>query len=66
MPDLVTYGPWALIAGGSEGVGAEFATQLADDGFNLGILYRGDRRPYQPAIGPATIDLAELEEDFAL
>ncbi|MGN0063456.1 MAG: SDR family NAD(P)-dependent oxidoreductase [Nocardioides sp.] len=40
MPDLTTYGPWALIAGGSEGVGAEFATQLADAGFNLVLLAR--------------------------
>lgn len=38
MPDLTTYGPWAVIAGGSEGVGAEFATQLADEGFNLLLL----------------------------
>jgi short-subunit dehydrogenase len=40
MPDLQTYGPWALIAGGSEGVGAEFATQLADEGYNLVLLAR--------------------------
>ncbi len=40
MPDLATYGPWAVIAGGSEGVGAEFATQLANDGFNLVLLAR--------------------------
>lgn len=40
MPDLTTYGPWAVIAGGSEGVGAEFATQLADEGFNLLLLAR--------------------------
>ena len=40
MPDLSTYGPWALIAGGSEGVGAEFATQLADEGFDLVLLAR--------------------------
>lgn len=40
MPDLQTYGPWALVAGGSEGVGAEFATQLADEGFNLLLLAR--------------------------
>jgi uncharacterized protein len=40
MPDLMTYGPWAVIAGGSEGVGAEFATQLADEGFNLLLLAR--------------------------
>ncbi len=40
MPDLSKYGPWAVIAGGSEGVGAEFATQLADDGFNLVLIAR--------------------------
>lgn len=40
MTDLATYGPWAVIAGGSEGVGAEFATQLADDGFNLLLVAR--------------------------
>jgi short-subunit dehydrogenase len=40
MTDLSTYGPWALIAGGSEGVGAEFAMQLAADGFNLVLLAR--------------------------
>lgn len=40
MVDLQTYGPWAVIAGGSEGVGAAFATQLAADGFNLVLLAR--------------------------
>src|SRR5690606_36425554 len=29
VTDLAKYGPWAVIAGGSEGVGAEFADQLA-------------------------------------
>ena len=38
--DIAKYGPWAVIAGGSEGVGAEFATQLADQGFNLVLLAR--------------------------
>lgn len=40
MTDLDTYGPWAVIAGGSEGVGAEFARQLAEDGFNLVLIAR--------------------------
>ena len=34
------YGPWALIAGGSEGVGASLARQLAAQGFNLVLLAR--------------------------
>lgn len=34
------YGPWAVIAGGSEGVGAEFALQLADAGVNSILIAR--------------------------
>jgi short-subunit dehydrogenase len=34
------YGPWAVIAGGSEGVGAEFAKMLAEDGFDLVLIAR--------------------------
>jgi short-subunit dehydrogenase len=37
------YGPWALIAGGSEGIGASFATQLADLGINLVLLARREQ-----------------------
>lgn len=40
MTDLSDYGPWAVVAGGSEGVGAEFATQLADAGVNLVLIAR--------------------------
>lgn len=38
--DLNRYGPWALIVGGSEGVGAGFARKLAKDGFNLVLTAR--------------------------
>jgi short-subunit dehydrogenase len=34
------YGPWALIAGGSEGVGESFALKLAAQGINLMLIAR--------------------------
>ena len=37
---LSRYGPWALVAGASEGLGAEFARQLADRGLNLLLIAR--------------------------
>ena len=40
MSDLSRYGPWAVIAGGSEGVGSEFARQLARAGLNLVLIAR--------------------------
>ena len=44
-PDLVhvttdRYGPWAVIPGGSEGVGEHIARQLAPRGFNLVLIAR--------------------------
>lgn len=38
--DLARYGPWAVIAGGSEGVGAAMAAQLAGVGFDLVLVGR--------------------------
>jgi short-subunit dehydrogenase len=40
VTNLAEYGPWAVIAGGSEGVGAEFARQLAAAGLNLVLVAR--------------------------
>jgi hypothetical protein len=34
------YGPWAVIAGGSEGLGAAFATTLAKEGLNVVLIAR--------------------------
>ncbi len=37
---------------------------MTDDGFNLGVLYRGDRAPYRPAAPASAIGLREFEEGF--
>jgi short-subunit dehydrogenase len=37
---LSKYGPWALIAGASEGTGAAFAHHLAEQGFRLILIAR--------------------------
>ena len=34
------YGPWAVITGASEGVGAEFALRLADEGISSILIAR--------------------------
>lgn len=39
---------------------------MTDDGFNIGILYRGERKPYQAKVEDKSVDLSELEKDFAL
>ncbi len=40
MIDKNHYGPWAVIAGGSEGVGASFADELSAGGINLVLIAR--------------------------
>ncbi|TQC42536.1 SDR family NAD(P)-dependent oxidoreductase [Rhodococcus sp. WS4] len=40
MIDTDHYGPWAVIAGGSEGVGASFAEELGRAGINLVLIAR--------------------------
>ncbi|MGA2839732.1 MAG: 2-oxoacid:ferredoxin oxidoreductase subunit beta [Steroidobacteraceae bacterium] len=39
---------------------------MTDDGFNLGVLYRGNRRPYQPVAAAETCDLVEFEKGFEI
>ena len=38
--DVQRYGPWALVVGGSEGMGRVMAQMLAKDGFNLVLVAR--------------------------
>jgi uncharacterized protein len=40
VPDLSRYGPWAVVTGGSEGVGRSFALQLAEAGIDLLLVAR--------------------------
>ena len=39
---------------------------MTDDGFNIGILYRGKRRPYRPRNGGKEAEVAVLEKEFEL
>lgn len=50
------YGPWALIAGGSEGIGLCFARELAAAGINLVLLARRS--------GPLEVAREQLNADY--
>ena len=71
---LRRYGPWALVAGGSEGIGAAFAEKLASMGFHL-VLVSHEEEPLRTlaaqlaarhgvAVEPVVFDLsrADVEE----
>ena len=38
---------------------------MTDDGFNIGVLYKGERKPYQP-IGKGSKRPADLEAGFVI
>ncbi len=71
MTSLERYGPWALIAGASEGVGRTFAETLAKQGLNVILLARRESvlRDVATAIGQQhgvqtriiAIDLADAD-----
>jgi len=50
------YGPWALVAGGSDGIGAAFAREVCARGLNVILLARGAQNLEKIA--------AELSEDY--
>ena len=39
---------------------------MTDDNLNLGVLYKGDRKPYQPALEPSVDKVSALEEQFVV
>jgi uncharacterized protein len=43
------YGPWAMVTGAAEGLGAEFARQIAHHGINLILVDRQSKRLEQTA-----------------
>jgi short-subunit dehydrogenase len=57
--DLQRYGPWALIVGGSEGVGASLARKLAAFGFKL-VLVARKSEPLQTLAAGLINDGAEV------
>lgn len=67
----VRYGPWAVVAGASEGLGAEYATQLAALGLNVVAIARreallrelADRLTtrYGVQVRPLAVDLARTD-----
>jgi uncharacterized protein len=71
------YGPWAVIAGASEGVGASLADQLASRGLDLVVIARNEAKLKQLAadvherhgveVRPAVLDLtvSDLSERVA-
>ena len=70
------YGPYALVAGGSYGLGAAFAEALARRGLNLVLLARGQERldetaerlgkRYSVDVLRRTVDLVDFERAKAL
>lgn len=56
--DFAYYGPWALIAGASEGIGAAFARQVAAGGLNLVLIARRE--------GPLHALADEIRQQFGV
>ena len=66
MIDKEFYGPWAVIAGGSEGVGASFADQLAAAGINLLLIARkpGPLEETAEAVRKHGVEVRTLAQDL--
>ncbi|QDQ96892.1 SDR family NAD(P)-dependent oxidoreductase [Tomitella fengzijianii] len=66
MIDTNKYGPWAVIAGGSEGVGAAFADELAQAGINLVLVARkaGPLEETAEAVRKHGVEVRTLAQDL--
>jgi short-subunit dehydrogenase len=70
-PFMEAYGPWALITGAAMGLGAEFASQLAERGLNLALVdldseallrtVQALQEKYPVEVRPIVQDLAESD-----
>lgn len=54
--DLTRYGPWAVVTGGTDGIGRQYARQLAKRGLNIILISRNAEKLRATA--------QELEVDF--
>jgi short-subunit dehydrogenase len=65
--DLAKYGPWALIVGGSEGIGAAFSRKLAAQGFNLVIVARktDPLEALAAELGPTGVQVRTVSADLS-
>lgn len=61
------YGPWALIIGGSEGIGASCARKLAAAGINLVLVARksGPLKELQSELGGASVEVRIASVDLS-
>ena len=50
----------------TEDIGQAARRLMTDDGFNLGVLYSGHRKPYRLAEHETTADLSDLEQQFEI
>lgn len=71
-----TYGPWAVVAGGSEGIGAAFGSELARRGCNLVLIAEREQpllavadqlaQRFPVQVRPYVVDLADVDAQAQL
>jgi hypothetical protein len=67
-PFATAYGPWTLVAGGSEGLGAAFADELGRRGLNLVLVARRPEKLAETAAGLRSahgVDVETVTADLA-